>query len=311
MHHQKVNTQTPCGAPGRAGRLATALIGLLLSGIAHASAAPRCPPWQSFARPGIFWSLQGPNGAPHSHLLGTMHLDRASVLSVAPAVEPILRKASVFVMETLLTHHAIATLRHAMRLPAGGNLKSLIGHALYARAQNEFKHRGWPLSALADEQPWALLITLSVPPMSHPVLDQVLAQHARRRDIPVVGLESTDEQIEALSTLPLAVQRSLLREALDHPDGQALRTLAGQYHAQNLNGLVHVANERDARHPRTSRLFFRRLLHDRNRRMIARLLPILAHQRAFVAVGALHLPGFLSRLNRAGYCARPITLREP
>lgn len=311
MRRQKVNTQTPRRAPGRDGRLAAMLIALLLSGIAHASAAPRCPPWQSFARPGIFWSIQGPHGDPHSHLLGTMHLDWADVLSVVPAVEPILRKASVFVMETLLTHHAIAILHRAMLLPAGGSLKSLIGPELYARAQNEYKRRGWSIAALADEQPWALLVTLSVPPMRHPVLDEVLAQRARRWNIPVIGLESTDEQIDALSTLPLAIQRSLLREALAHPDGRALRALERQYHAQSLSGLVHAANERDAHHPRTSRIFFRRLLHDRNRRMIARLLPILGHRRAFVAVGALHLPGFLSRLDKAGYCARPITLREP
>lgn len=46
------------------------------------------------------------------------------------------------------------------------------------------------------------------------------------------------------------------------------------------------------------------LIHERNARMLKRLLPILSEGRAFVAVGALHLPGddgLIALLRTSGY----------
>lgn len=293
----------------RSARVAALLAALSATGAVAGIRPARCRPWQSFARPGIFWRIQRRSG-PRSYLLGTIHSDHRRVLSLVPAVQSSLRRSSVFVMETRLTPQAIATLRRAMRLPQG-NLSAILGPALYARVRHAFARRGWSASALAHEAPWALLITLGVPQAHGPVLDQVLARNAHDLGLPVVGLESTKEQIDALRTLPVPVQKSLLNDALDYSADAQLHALIRRYAAQDLRGLMRAAG--DDRKPRShaTRIFFRRLLHDRNRRMVARLLPILARGRTFVAVGALHLPGFLSRLGQAGYCARPIRLRTP
>ncbi|MHB1951751.1 MAG: TraB/GumN family protein, partial [Acidiferrobacteraceae bacterium] len=165
--------------------------------------------------------------------------------------------------------------------------------------------------ALAHEPPWALLITLGLPRETRPVLDQVLAGRAQKLGMTVLGLESAREQIDALRTLPLQVQTSLLRDTLDHSPENGARVLIRAYRAQNLRVLLRAAGDRGKHRSAAIRIFFRRLLHDRNRRMVGRLLPLLARTRAFVAVGALHLPGFLSRLTRAGYCAHPVVLRIP
>jgi uncharacterized protein YbaP (TraB family) len=50
--------------------------------------------------------------------------------------------------------------------------------------------------------------------------------------------------------------------------------------------------------------FQRRLVDDRNQRMVERMQPYLQQGKAFVAVGALHLPGktgLLERLQQQGY----------
>ena len=52
-----------------------------------------------------------------------------------------------------------------------------------------------------------------------------------------------------------------------------------------------------------------RVLHARNQRMAQRLLPQFAQGGAFVAVGALHLPGangLLARFKAAGYTLRAL-----
>lgn len=293
----------------RSAQAATLLAALTVAGAAAGTLPSHCRSWQSFARPGIFWRIQGHSG-PRSYLLGTVHSDYRRVLSVAPSVESSLRRSSVFVMETRLTPQAIAALRRAMRLPQG-NLPVILGPALYARVRQAFVRRGWPTTTLAREAPWALLMMLGVPQEHGPVLDQVLARNAHDLGIPVIGLESVKEQIDALKQLPLSVQKSLLSDALDQSPAKELRALIRQYAAQNLRGLMRAAGDRRKPRSRVTRIFFRRLLHDRNRRMVARLLPILARARTFVAVGALHLPGFLSRLGQAGYCGWPVRLRTP
>ena len=50
--------------------------------------------------------------------------------------------------------------------------------------------------------------------------------------------------------------------------------------------------------------FQRRLVDDRNQHMVERMQPYLQQGKAFVAVGALHLPGktgLLERLQQQGY----------
>jgi len=55
--------------------------------------------------------------------------------------------------------------------------------------------------------------------------------------------------------------------------------------------------------------FQRRLVDDRNQHMAERVQPYLRQGKAFVAVGALHLPGktgLLERLQQQGYTVTPV-----
>jgi uncharacterized protein YbaP (TraB family) len=55
--------------------------------------------------------------------------------------------------------------------------------------------------------------------------------------------------------------------------------------------------------------FERQLLFQRNKRMVARMIPLLDRQSTFVAVGALHLPGtsgILHLLELQGYKVKAI-----
>ena len=185
-----------------------------------------------------------------------------------------------------------------------GHLETLIGSRLYARAADALAHQGIAPGLLQGLKPWAAMLLLGSPISHGPVLDAVLAEDAARRGLRVVGLETTSEQIQVLNQLPLSVQKDLLRQALDEHRGRDYRQLLQAYLGDNLRTLVAVA-DRDQNQP-GDQLFYRRLLHDRNQRMARRSLAVLQNQRAFIAVGALHLPGLLRRLDAAGYCAAPV-----
>ena len=72
-------------------------------------------------------------------------------------------------------------------------------------------------------------------------------------------------------------------------------------------GLVALSHEFDAATPqeqKSAEAFLRRLIDDRNVHMIERMLPRLKQGAAFIAIGALHLPGekgILQLLTERGY----------
>ncbi|HET9122257.1 MAG TPA: TraB/GumN family protein [Acidiferrobacteraceae bacterium] len=270
--------------------------------LSTASAGASCTDWNAFPQTPLLWRLDGPHG-PAGFVLGTMHSDAPSVLATAVRLKPLLVHTQVFVMETLLTPAAVATLTDAMRLP-NGTLASLVGPRLYLRTTRALARRGIAPAFLQNLKPWAAMLLLGSPIAHGPVLDAALATDAQEANVPVRGLETTAEQIQVLDKLPLTVQIDLLRQTLaqqGHGDNQALREA---YLRNNLRALIAVADRGE--HQPGDRIFYRRLLHDRNRRMARRAVALLAHARAFIAVGALHLPGLLRRLASAGYCATPV-----
>ena len=81
--------------------------------------------------------------------------------------------------------------------------------------------------------------------------------------------------------------------------------LLDAYLERDLGRLMEVNEEyAEAGDSELEQMFQKRLIDDRNRRMVKRLLPMLQQGRLFVGVGALHLPGekgVLRLLQQQGY----------
>jgi hypothetical protein len=110
----------------------------------------------------------------------------------------------------------------------------------------------------------------------------------------VLGLETVEEQIEALDGMTDADQLLLLASTLEQA-GEIERlfaTLRDAYLARDLVAVYDLLNA--AKGNDGSGVFARleqRLVVARNRRMVDRMGSLLQQGNAFVAVGALHLPG--------------------
>jgi hypothetical protein len=123
----------------------------------------------------------------------------------------------------------------------------------------------------------------------------------------VYGLETLQEQLDLFDTMPEADQIALLRDAVDN--FQQLDTLHAEllaaYKQRDLGKLltIYEASMRVG-DQRLAEDFQLRLIDERNQRMAERMQPYLQQGKAFVAVGALHLPGkdgLLERLQQQGY----------
>ncbi|RME35848.1 MAG: TraB/GumN family protein, partial [Gammaproteobacteria bacterium] len=141
-------------------------------------------------------------------------------------------------------------------------------------------------------------------------LDMVLLYRAREAGLSVAGLETLEEQAGVLEGLSLADQQELLRDTVCHydrirADQEALKRL---YLQRDLAGLARYADRYVSDSGSYDRLE-KILLTDRNRRMADRMQDYLRRGDAFIAVGAMHLPGrrgLLRLLEQAGYRVEPV-----
>ena len=261
---------------------------------------------------GLLWEVSKP-GAPSSHLFGTIHSEDPQVVQLARPVQEAFAASRSVILEMLLDLDAMMYSSTAMLMTDGRTLSDLVGDALFRQAALAIRSRGIPEVVLERMKPWAVAVTLSMPvPETGQVLDMVLYQDALQSGKQVYGLETIREQLDVFELMPEADQVELLRDALaSFPEIDAMHAeLLAAYRQRDLAGLMAI-NEASMRagNQRLAEDFQQRLIIDRNFRMYERMQQYLQQGKAFVAVGALHLPGkdgLLQLLEQGGYTIRRV-----
>lgn len=257
---------------------------------------------------GLLWTIEHAGQRP-SILFGTMHLDDSRVNELPPAVQRAFDASDSFTMEAILDLAAVGTLTQAMFYPDSSSLRQALGEDTFRRAVAALEEHGLAEPALVERmKPWAIYMMLSQPGSGIAVpMDLRLYAMALQQGKPVYGLESIEAQIAVFDQLPVSEQVMLLRDTLDLLPrlDQIYDEVTAAYLRRDL---AHVLDLQDRLIAPSSRRiyrdFMRRLLDDRNMQMVDRMKPRLAEGNAFIAVGALHLPGtngILHLLEQRGY----------
>lgn len=256
---------------------------------------------------GLLWKVER-SGARPSYVLGTIHSEDERVLALPPPVQAAFDGASAFVMEAVMDQNAMAAMSARMMFGDGRTLKQVLSGPLYARTLSATAEYGLPEFALQRMKPWAVSMALSMPrPRSGVFLDLLLMQRATEQGKPVAGLESVDEQLATFDRMPMKDQITMLRDTLEYlPELDALfAQLHELYLARNLAAITRLSEEMQMKGDRElGKRVMAQLVDARNRRMAARMEPYLKQGNAFIAVGALHLPGrdgVLNLLAKKGY----------
>jgi uncharacterized protein YbaP (TraB family) len=229
-----------------------------------------------------------------------MHSSAPEILDLPPEVRVALGRSRVVVGELDMAEFDMAEMFASIMLPQDQRLQDLLPPELHARTLAALEELGIPALVADRMQPWIAAAMLSwgkeeMERMSKGAvaLDEVLQEHARDRGKPVIALESAQEQLSIFQEMPLAYQIEYLETVLAWPgmmsaDGPLKQLyLAGDH--RNMWGLYRLAAHLSP--TPFMRYFTQTAVVDRNHRMAERLAPILAEGGAFVAVGALHLPG--------------------
>ena len=261
---------------------------------------------------GLLWEVTQP-GIPASYLFGTIHSEDPEILQLAVPVQKAFDASQAVVLEVLLDTNAMMSSSAAMLIMDGRSLKDIVGGPLFSKAVAAMQVRGMPEMMTEHMQPWAVAVTLSMPtPETGQVLDMVLYQSALQAGKQVHGLETIQEQLDVFTTMPLADQVTMLKDAVEnfHEMDTLYAELLSAWKQRDLARLVAINESELAKgDQRFADVFQQRLVVQRNHLMVERMQPYLKGGKAFVAVGALHLPGekgLLNLLEQRGYTVRVV-----
>jgi uncharacterized protein YbaP (TraB family) len=246
-------------------------------------------------------------GVAPSYLFGTLHFADHR-LAIPKEAESALRSSAVLALEFAIDGGGrppdhIGLDSPVLQATAASRPDVLLRADAFARLEQIVVAHGLPADAARLLKPEVLALTLDLPrcaaslPGRGDYLDAMLAREALRRGEPIVGLESFEEQIDALGGMTAREDRDLLLSLIvAAPFGvDGVETSIRRYLRGDLGellawskgpilwpGLV-VSNPPAA--------FLDRLLDRRSARLYQRALPLVAKGGAFIAVGAAHIPG--------------------
>ena len=264
---------------------------------------------------GLLWKIER-QGMSDSYLYGTMHVGDPRVVNLAPEVERAFMQTDHFVMEVLMNFKAMGYMASASFFSDGRTLKDVMGYLEYKRLTSLINKRIFlPEDVVKHMKPWAVLMLLMMPvdqqAQSAAALDMVLYRRANQRKLELTGLETAQEQIAVFDSMSMEDQLWMLNRSIkeiDITDAQ-LPDMLNAYIDRDLAQLVRIQQAFMYEDSEVDDRFMHQLLDVRNEKMTKRILPVLRQGNAFIAIGALHLPGkegVLHLLEQQGYTVTSI-----
>ena len=273
----------------------------------------------------LLWKVSRVGIAP-SHLFGTIHLSDERVTSLSPAIRAALDAAETVALEVAEINPqafgaAMNRLGRLLVFDDGRTLGGLLQPEERTVAGEALQKAGFPSAAHDKLKPWFVTLMLALSDCERAramagkqALDLQIGAAARKRGVPVVGLETIDDQLAAMASIPEADQLNMLKATLKSYSRNAdlIETMLQRYLAREMSKLFPLQAEMiraAGLDPAGFKSFQHALLTVRNPRMRDAALPILARGHAFIAVGALHLigdDGLVALLRDAGYDVVPV-----
>ncbi|HEY9051777.1 MAG TPA: TraB/GumN family protein [Gammaproteobacteria bacterium] len=277
-------------------------------------AAPLCTQAEDQERilhgKGLLWKIEK-SGLAASYIYGTMHVGDPRVLNLAPAVTDAFNNAQCFAMEMLLNFEAMGAMAQASFFNDGSTLKSVMQPNDYQKlimVLQENYHM--PEAAVINMRPWAVMVMMMMPTDGQAnkdsALDMVLYRQAAMGKKQLLGLETVQEQLAIFNSMSLDEQIWMLNRSVEDNQkvvGQ-MDALLEAYLERDLAALVKLQEQNMYEDSDIDDRLLYEMLDKRNPRMVERMQSCLQKGNAFVAIGALHLPGeqgVLHLLEQQGY----------
>jgi uncharacterized protein len=253
----------------------------------------------------LLWKIEGKNLKTPSYLLGTIHILPQKDFFLSEAMKQALASTQQVVLELDMDDPAMGmNMLQNASMSDGSTLDKLLSAEDYQKLDVLVKKStGVGVEVFNKWQPMLVASVAMQQMMDNQIAsyEMTLVRMAQEAQKEVKGLESIQEQTEAIATIPFPQQAKYLSEMLNDFDKQ--KALFGKmvelYKSQNINALLDYMVEESGGID-----FSTVLLNQRNHKWIPKIGSIASEKSTFFAVGAGHLPGkdgVLTLLRKAGF----------
>lgn len=273
---------------------------------------------------GLLWKIEKQDVAS-SYLYGTMHVTDPRIANISKPLAEKIDQADIVVIETLDILDPVKAQGTILMNPEltmftdGSDVTTNMSEDDRVFFEAEMARRGISLSMVSRMKPWMLFGMVGVSDCEvsrkmdgQKVLDVAIIERAQKGGKDTAGLETMLEQITVMASLPIEFQTKGLIESLRVGDlmDDVMETMTQLYLAQDIAlfkpVMSAVAKQLSHEHIEDPDFgtFDERVIRDRNVTMVDRSQAILEKGNAFIAVGALHLPGedgVIELLRKKGY----------
>lgn len=258
----------------------------------------------------LLWKVSK-NEGEESYVFGTIHVADEDIVDLPDEVLHALNHSTTFAMEVVPEPEELLSVAGLMYFSDGQKLSDLVSPHLFQQVLSLLSSYHLPEDAIKVMKPWAAYLTMSYPPEFGEVLDLQLLAKARKNGAKLIGLESLQEQLSLFNNMTLANQLKLLSDTvcnydLIETDFVKMKQL---YKNRDLNGLYNYSLRYSLDDNHLYQDLIDKLLVQRNYRMTERMQSMLEEGSAFIAIGAMHLPGnegVLSLLEKNNYKITPV-----
>ncbi|AYB29500.1 TraB/GumN family protein [Chryseolinea soli] len=265
----------------------------------------------------VFWEISANGLSKPSYLFGTFHLKGSTYVdSLTQVIDKF--KGSGTVVGELLFDSTMTMKVMTASIMKDTTLDMLMSREHFQQTASWLKElTGYDLKMFNKMNPMMIEILIMstlqqkyfpAPPNDRP-MDLYFQQRAKTEGKKMIGLESFDEQINALYN-----QFSYKRQA-DMLMDYVLEKDRAKSDVVNMNRYYREGNLSQLESMMTREVFSEKetdvLVNDRNRKWMIQLPGLMKEQQTFIAVGALHLAGengLVALLRKAGYVVRPVRM---
>jgi len=259
----------------------------------------------------LLWKITGKDIKAPSYLFGTVHMTCDASLS--PAVKTALEETAQLYLEIDMDDPMLQwQMASKMMIENNGSIKSMVSADDFKFLDEFFTERlSTSIETLQTIKPMFLLTMLVPQLLDCPMqsVEQELMSISAEQNEPVFGLETVEDQFNAIGAIPLEEQvAELLKSARGNldKDKAELDKLMEIYQAQDIEGLYALTLESE--NAMTAK-YTADLLDNRNRNWIPVIVEAARQKPTFFGVGAAHLAGnqgVIKLLRKQGYTVTPV-----
>ncbi|WP_242920900.1 TraB/GumN family protein [Pontibacter liquoris] len=261
----------------------------------------------------LLWQIEGNGLQKPSYLFGTIHAICPQDFVMPAHVKAKLQEAEQLSLEVDMdAPNFMAEMMQHVKLPEGQSLRTLFSSEDYQLLSEHFsKSTGMNIRYLDNMKPFMLqsLLLAELTDCRAESYEQHLLDMAHAQGKEVIGVETVQEQLQAMDQQSAGAQTAMLLKTLQNlPEAKAsYRKMVALYLAQDLQGLTELT--RAEMDPEEYTQYEQTFLTNRNKRWIPVMEREAKIHSTFFAVGAGHLAGengLLNLLRSQGYTITPV-----